>query len=137
MSNELNHYGVKGMRWGVRRSQNRSGKSSGNRKTKSSDSELSAKSKGTSRKMTRSERKEARSAMKALCKKINRGDVVSEFDKRTGEIFGFYDSKSGESLPYYDVLNAMKYQQRKRAAQSFVATCAAVPVSMLIAKACT
>lgn len=137
MPNELNHYGVKGMRWGVRRSQNRSGKSSGNRKTKSSDSERSAQSKGTSRKMTRSERKEARSAMKALCKKINRGDVVSEFDKRTGEIFGFYDSKSGESLPYYDVLNAMKYQQRKRAAQSFVATCAAVPVSMLIAKACT
>lgn len=38
MSNELNHYGVKGMRWGVRRSENRSSGSRGKRGTPSKES---------------------------------------------------------------------------------------------------
>lgn len=38
MSNELNHYGVKGMRWGVRRSENRSSGSRGKRGTSSKES---------------------------------------------------------------------------------------------------
>lgn len=37
MSNELNHYGVKGMRWGVRRSENRSSGSRGKRGTSSKE----------------------------------------------------------------------------------------------------
>ena len=38
MSNELNHYGVKGMRWGVRRSENRSSGSRGKRGIPSKES---------------------------------------------------------------------------------------------------
>ena len=38
MSNELNHYGVKGMRWGVRRSENRSSGSRGKRGIRSKES---------------------------------------------------------------------------------------------------
>ena len=38
MSNELNHYGVKGMRWGVRRSENRSSRSRGKRGNSSKES---------------------------------------------------------------------------------------------------
>lgn len=38
MSNELNHYGVKGMRWGVRRSENRSSGSHRKRGTSSKES---------------------------------------------------------------------------------------------------
>lgn len=128
MNNELNHYGVKGMRWGVRRFRKENGNSISGRKKQRSDNSSDA-----FRKPTKIERKIARASTKEMYKKLKRGEVLKGFDETTGQFLGFVDRKTGEPIKYSDVAAAQTYGAKKQAA-AYIAAVGVLTVASVMAK---
>ena len=128
MNDELKHYGVKGMKWGVRRFGIKKRNSISDRKKKQSD-----RSSDAFRKLTRMERKAARASTKEMYKKLKRGDVLKGFDETTGQFLGFVDRETGEPIKYSDVAAAQTYAAKKQAA-AYIAAAGVLTVASVMAK---
>ena len=128
MNDELKHYGVKGMKWGVRHFGIKKRNSISDRKKKQSD-----RSSDAFRKQTRMERKAARASTKEMYKKLKRGDVLKGFDETTGQFLGFVDRKTGEPIKYSDVAAAQTYGAKKQAA-AYIAAAGVLTVASVMAK---